>query len=279
MTDPEVETPKRRFRRRRREGRGSRRGLYLLPHLIPTAGIFFGFYAIVQAFTGNPDYSAIGIILAIVCDTLDGRVARLAKSTSRFGLEYDSIADTVSFGVAPAMLAFSAGNLHVLGRTGWVMAFLYTVGAALRLARFNVSPGRYRGRFEGLPCPAAAGVVASTQLFVTFLREHGVLWNAPESAVAAGMAILGLLMVSPVPYRNFKEVDLRHSYRTLVFVVFAIALVIQEPSVSLFLLGLIYVASGPIESLWRLRAKRPLEEIAPPVSPDTQEGELDRMTS
>jgi CDP-diacylglycerol--serine O-phosphatidyltransferase len=97
--------------------------------------------------------------------------------------------------------------------------------------------------------------------------------------VAAGMAILGLLMVSPVPYRNFKEVDLRHSYRTLVFAVFAIALVIQEPSVSLFLLGLIYVASGPIESLWRLRAKRPLEEIAPPVPPEPQEGELDRMTS
>ena len=282
MTDPGAEVPKRGFGRRRRRPRDpgrSRRGLYLLPHLITTAGIFFGFYAIVQAFTGNPDYAAVGIILAIVCDTLDGRVARMAQSASRFGLEYDSIADTVSFGVAPAMLAFGAGNLHVLGRTGWVMAFLFTVCAALRLARFNVSPGRYRGRFEGLPSPAAAGVVASTQLFVSFLRDYGVGWTVPESLVASGMAILGLLMVSPIPYRNFKEVDLRHSYRTLVFVVIAITLIVLEPSVSLFFLGLVYVASGPVEWLWRLRAKRPLEEIANPASPEPGESELDRMTS
>lgn len=282
MTDPEVETPKRRFRGSRGptgEERAPRRGLYLLPHLITTAGIFFGFYAIVQAFTGNPDFAAVGIILAIVCDTLDGRVARMAGSASRFGLEYDSIADTVSFGVAPAMLAFGAGNLNVLGRPGWVMAFLFTVCAALRLARFNISPGRYRGRFEGLPSPAAAGVVATTQLFASFVREHGLAWNAPEFTVAAGMAILGLLMVSPVPYRNFKEIDLRHSYRTLVIVVVAIVLVIQEPSVSLFALSLLYAVSGPIEWLWRLYTKQPLEEIAEPVSPEPQEGELDRMTS
>jgi CDP-diacylglycerol--serine O-phosphatidyltransferase len=279
--DEAVEAPRSRFPRRRRrsgEPRRPRRGLYLIPHIITTAGIFFGFYAIVQSLTGNPDHAAVGILLAIVCDVLDGRMARLARSTSRFGMEYDSIADTISFGVAPAMLAFGAGNLHVLGRTGWGMPFLFTVCAALRLARFNVSPGRYRGRFEGLPSPAGAAVVATAQLFASFLREYGVTWSVPESLVASGMAVLGLLMVSPVPYRNFKEIDLRHSYRTLVVVVFAIALVVQEPSVSLFTLALIYVASGPIEWLWRLQTHRPLEEIPEPVAPETSEEELDRMT-
>jgi CDP-diacylglycerol--serine O-phosphatidyltransferase len=249
MTTPDLGAPKRRFRRRRRrsEAGGPPRGLYLLPHLITTAGLFFGFYAIVQAFAGKPDHAAVGIILAICFDAIDGRVARLARSTSRFGGEYDSIADTVSFGVAPAMLAFAAGNLHTLGRTGWVMSFLFTACAALRLARFNVAPSRYRGRFEGMPSPAAAGIVASTQLFVSFLRDHGVAVSVPESAIAGGMAILGLLMVSAIPYRSFKEVDLRHSYGTLVFVVFAIALVVQEPSVSLFIVGLLYAVSGPLE--------------------------------
>jgi CDP-diacylglycerol--serine O-phosphatidyltransferase len=173
----EVETPeegegKGRRRRRPRQKGEPLRGLFLLPHFVTTAGLFFGFYAIVQAFNDKPELSALGIVLAAICDTIDGRLARLTRSTSRFGMEFDSTADTVSFGVAPAMLAFSAGNLHTLGRTGWVMAFLFTACAALRLARFNVSPGRYRGRFEGLPSPAGACMVASTVWFVGFLRTE-----------------------------------------------------------------------------------------------------------
>jgi CDP-diacylglycerol--serine O-phosphatidyltransferase len=250
-----------RRRRRRRERRGRPRGFYLLPHLVTTAGLFFGFYAIVQAFTGNPDRAALGIVLAAVCDALDGRLARMARSASRFGLEYDSIADTVSFGVAPAVLAYSAGGLHELGRTGLVMAFLFVAGAALRLARFNVTPSRYRGRFEGLPSPAAAGMVASTQWFVSFVEEHGIELAVPESLVAIAAALLGLLMVSSIPYRSFKELDLRHSYGTLVIVVFAVALVIQEPSLTLFAIGLAYVFSGPVEWVWRRYTRRPLEEI------------------
>ena len=167
-------------RRRRPRGAGPRRGLYLLPSLFTTGNLFFGFFAIIQATTGNPDRAAMGIVLAGVCDALDGRLARLARTTSRFGFEYDTIADTVSFGVAPAMLAFSAGNLAVLGRVGWVMAFLYTACAALRLARFNVSQPRYAGRFEGLPSPAAAGMIAATQWFVSLIREGG----APSFSVA-----------------------------------------------------------------------------------------------
>lgn len=256
--------PKTRPQRRREAGQGLR-GLYLLPQLLTTGNLFFGFFAIVQAFSGKPDLAALGIVLAAVCDALDGRVARLAKATSRFGLEYDSIADTVSFGVAPAMLAFSAGNLEVLGRPGWVMTFLYTACAALRLARFNVSTGRYAGRFEGMPSPAAAGIVASTQWFSGFLHDHGAKFAVPEWLIAGGVALLGLLMVSAIPYRSFKGIDLRHSFGTLVFVVVALCLVAQEPSITLFAIGVAYALSGPIEWAWRRRTNRPLEELAAPV--------------
>jgi CDP-diacylglycerol--serine O-phosphatidyltransferase len=262
----ELLTRRERRRRRRRSPRGEpARGLYLLPHVITSANHFFGFYAIVQSFRveveGSADRAALGIVLAAVCDAIDGRVARLARSSSRFGVEFDSIADTVSFGVAPAMLAFSAGQLHALGRPGWVMAFLFTICAALRLARFNVSPGRFKGYFEGMPSPAAAGMVASTQWFVSFLRESGMQVAVPEFLVAGGVALLGLLMVSPIPYRSGKELDLRHSYGTLVLVVIALVLMVQELSVTLFTLGLAYCASGPVEWLWRRATGALLEEI------------------
>jgi CDP-diacylglycerol--serine O-phosphatidyltransferase len=263
--------PFRRRRRRRRDGE-PRRGLYLLPHLVTTAGLFFGFWAIVHSFSGKYDLAALGIVLAALCDAIDGRVARLARATSKFGMEYDSIADTVSFGVAPAILAYSAGQLHELGRTGFVMAFLFTACAALRLARFNVAPSRYKGRFEGMPSPAAAGIVATTQWFVSFLREHEVSVQVPESVIAGGVAVLGLLMVSAIPYRSFKELDLRHSYGTLVFVVFAIALVIQEPSITLFAIGILYAASGPAEWIYRRLAKRPLQQIVDPAENPTAQG-------
>jgi len=271
LSDVRTQSPRRR-RRGRRERSGPPRGLLLLPHLLTTAGLGFGFFAIVMAFAGRHDLAAGTIVFAILCDVFDGRVARLAKSTSRFGGEYDSIADTVSFAVAPAMLAVSAGNLQALGRAGWVMAFLYTACAALRLARFNVSPSRYRGRFEGLPSPAAAGVIASTQLFVSFLRERGVAIDIPEFLVAGATAVLGLLMVSSIPYRSFKELDLRHSFLTLVFMVFAVALVVLEPSVSLFSIGILYLVHGPVEWLWRRRSGRSLEEAAPAVPSETLQG-------
>jgi CDP-diacylglycerol---serine O-phosphatidyltransferase len=260
----ELERRKSGRRRRRRRARGQpSRGLYLLPHVITTANLFFGFYAIVHAFQGSADRAALGIVLAAVCDAIDGRVARLARSTSRFGGEFDSIADTVSFGVAPAMLAFSGGHLAGLGRAGWVMAFLFTACAALRLARFNVSPGRYKGFFEGMPSPAAAGMVATTQWFVSFLRESGLEVEVPEVFVASGLVVLGLLMVSPIPYRSGKELDLRHSYGTLVLVVIALALIAWEPSVTLFAMTFAYCLWGPIEWLWRRATSTPLPEIAP----------------
>jgi len=174
--------------------------VYLLPQLFTTANLFFGFFTIVEAQAGHFDRAALGIVLAGLCDALDGRVARLAKATSRFGVEYDSLADAVSFGLAPALLAFHAGHLEGFRRTGFAVAFLYVACAALRLARFNVQPSRYAGRFEGLPSPAAAGMIASTQWFVSFLREQEIVVRVPDALVSAGVAVLGLLnaVVRPI---------------------------------------------------------------------------------
>ena len=148
----------------------------------------------------------MGIVLAMLFDIFDGRVARLTNATSKFGGEYDSLADVVSFGVAPAMLAFSAGDLRELGRAGWVLAFLYIACAALRLARFNVSPSRYKGRFEGLPSPAAAGMVASHALVRGFRAAVGSpIIRVPALARSpSASARSALLMVSPIPYRELQ---------------------------------------------------------------------------
>ena len=263
---------RRKRRRGRRGGRGDSAASFgaMLPHLLTTGNLAAGFYAIIKASTGDPIFASYLIFVAGIFDTLDGRVARMSNSTSRFGAEYDSISDTVSFGVAPAMLAFSAGNLAELGRPGWVMTFLFTACAALRLARFNVTKGRYKGRFEGLASPAAAGIVASTQWFVSFLRESGSAFSVSEVAVAGGVSLLGLLMVSAIPYRSFKEVDVRHPFGTLVLAVLAITLVVIEPSVTLFALGIVYAFSGPVEWVWRRATHNPLEQLAEPAAPEPE---------
>ena len=257
-----------RRRRRRRARSGRRRGMYLLPGLFTTGNLFFGFYAIIHALLGEPNSAAWGVVLAAIFDTLDGRVARLAHATSKFGAEYDSLADVVAFGVAPAVLAFAAGDLRLLGRPGWMMMFVYTVCAALRLARFNVHPSRYKGRFEGLPSPAAALMVAATVWFTDFVHQHFVRFRFPEVVVAIGVVGVGLLMVSTFPYRSFKELDLRHSYGTLVFVVIALVLVALEPKVTLFGIIAAYVVSGPSEWIWRRKYGRPLEELPQPSAKD-----------
>jgi CDP-diacylglycerol--serine O-phosphatidyltransferase len=253
-----------RRRRRRRRERQNRRGIAaLLPHLLTTGNLAAGFYAIVEASTGDPVRASWAILLAGIFDTLDGRAARLTHSESRFGVEYDSIADTVSFGVAPAVIAFHAGKFLELGWTGWVMAFVFTACAALRLARFNVTSGRYLGRFDGLPTPAAAGMVVSTVWFVGFLREVGYGPHVPAMLPALGVAAIGLLMVSPIPYRNGKEVRVHRSNASIVAVVLVFTLLVAKPEVTFFVVGLIYVASGPFDWYWRHRTGSSLEELAP----------------
>jgi CDP-diacylglycerol--serine O-phosphatidyltransferase len=259
--DPGTVPPPKSRRRRRRPRRERQRDLSaLLPHVVTTGNLAAGFYSITLSASGNLDRAALAIIFAGVCDLLDGRVARMAGSTSRFGAEYDSIADTVSFGVAPAMLAFSAGALQELGWTGWVLAFIYTACAALRLARFNVQPERYTGRFEGLPSPAAAGMVLSSVWFGGFLRDSGLPLDVPATLSGLGVALVGLLMVSPIPYRNFKGVRLGGSYPSVVVTVIAFAVILSKPAVTLFVLGILYVGSGPAEWIWRRRTGRTLQE-------------------
>ena len=249
---------------RRRGGPRSPGGFAAIaPQLLTTGNLAAGFYAIVTASAGDLDRAGLAVFVAMVFDMLDGRVARYAGSTSRFGVEYDSIADTVSFGVAPAVMAFNAGSLQELGWTGAVLAFIYTACAALRLARFNVRPARHPGRFEGLPSPAAAGMVASFTWLTTFLRGHGLDPNLPALLPGLAVAGLGLLMVSSIPYRSFKDASqgapARGSDRSVIWIVLFFAVLLSKPSLTFPIFGTLYVASGPLEAWWRHRTGTPLE--------------------
>ena len=278
MTEPPHTNPpeKKDTRRRRGSRREGRAFAALLPHLLTTANLAAGFYAIVKAGEGDFERAAVALIVAAVFDVLDGRAARYGQTTSRFGLEYDSIADTVSFGVAPAVLAFNAGAFYELGWTGWVMAFIYMACAALRLARFNVSPGRYPGRFEGLPSPAAAGIILTTVLFSGWLRESGLPFGVPATLVALGVALVGILMVTPIPYRSFKEGRLRGSYWNVVLMVMVSTVILMRPELTLFVIAYAYAFSGPVEVIWRRRAGRPLVPIpAPGREPDQHAEAMD----
>jgi CDP-diacylglycerol--serine O-phosphatidyltransferase len=257
--DPPARFGFRRRRRRRRTRAEQRRGFVtILPSLLTTGNLAAGFWSITLSMHGELERAALAIVIGGGFDLLDGRVARMANATSRFGAQYDSIADTVAFGVAPAMLAYSAASLPQLGWTGWVIACLYTICAGLRLARFNVSPGRFPGRFDGLSSPAAAGMMLSSVWFGSWLREQGLPANLPPQLAGLGVVAVALLMVSPVPYHSFKNVKFTRPYRALVLAVIAAWIIMLEYRVTLFCVGLVYVASGPIEWLWRRRTGREL---------------------
>jgi CDP-diacylglycerol--serine O-phosphatidyltransferase len=277
MDDGQVESSRRARRRRRRERKGEPGEFFgrgfgpLLPHLLTTGNLAAGFYAIVTAPT-DVWRASWAILIAAIFDTLDGRAARLTHSESRFGVEYDSIADTVSFCVAPAVIAFHAGHFRELGFwPGPVMAFLFTACGALRLARFNVKSGRYVGRFDGLPTPAGAGMVVSTVWFTEgFIKQDlGMPLGVPPMVPALGLVVLGLLMVSPIPYHSFKDIRIRRSDGSIVVAVLVAILLIAKPTVTFFLVGIVYVAHGPIAWYWRRRTGRSLESVNPDPSPET----------
>ena len=192
-----------------------KKAIHILPSLFTTGNVFCGFYAFVAVLNEDFYYAAWAIVIGMIFDGLDGRIARMTKTTSAFGMQYDSLADIITFGMAPAFLAYS-WVLKPFGRLGWMAAFLFLLCTALRLARFNVSPGHYEGRFEGLPSPAAAGVVLSWVLFAGWLGENGRSLGAPATLSALGLAALGALMGSPIPYRNFTRLRLRGSYWNVV---------------------------------------------------------------
>src|ERR1700704_1928824 len=223
-----------------------RRGIYLLPNLFTTAALFAGFYAIVQAMNGRFDHSAIAIFVAMV---LDGLVARLTKTQSAFGAEYDSLSDMVSFGAAPALVVYEWALLS-MGKLGWIAAFIYVAGAALRLARFNtmleVADKRY---FQGLPSPSAAALVAG---FVWIADDNAIDPETVRWAAWAVTLFAGLTMVSNLKYYSFKTINLRRSvpFAVVILIVLFIVLISYQPSVVPFAGFVVYAISGFIWSGW-----------------------------
>ncbi len=232
-----------------REQRG--RGIFLLPSLLTTGNLFCGFLALILSVHGRFTEAAVAVFGAMVLDALDGKVARLTRTTTQFGVEFDSLADVVSFGVAPAFMLYSL-VLARLGRAAWLGAFLFVICGALRLARFNVYTAvTDRRYFVGLPIPGAAGIVAATVLLLG--REELARWH--EVAIAVGVYVVALLMVSTFRYYSFKDLDFakRHRVSVLLSMVLGVIIVATHPQWFLFLLFATYLLSGPTRPVWARR--------------------------
>ena len=235
-----------------------RRGIYLLPNLFTTLALFFGFYAIVAAIDGRFNQACLTIFIAMICDSLDGRIARMTNTTSPFGAEYDSLSDLVTFGLAPALLTYK-WSLHSLGKVGWLIAFVYVAATALRLARFNtligVSSKKY---FKGMPCPAAAAVLAS------FIWAIDDTWNIDGTHLTYLLAVITVsaaaVMVSNVNFYSFKDIDWRGRVpfvMILIFILICVAIALDPPPV-LFGAFMLYMLSGPVMALWNITHKKKL---------------------
>lgn len=236
-----------------------RRGIYLLPNALTTASLFSGFYAIVSAANGMFANAAIAIFVSMVLDGLDGRVARMTNTQSKFGEEYDSLADMVAFGVAPGLVAFF-WSLNNLGQVGWAITFIYVAGAALRLARFNTQIGSVDKKFfVGLPSPAAAAVVAG--LVWCFHEYDPATWLTLMTIIVVGGS--GMLMVSNILYNSFKDLDMRGRvpFAAILLVVLIFVVIALDPGTVLFTAFLIYALSGPVRSLFRRSRKITPEDV------------------
>lgn len=234
-----------------------RRGIYLLPNLFTTAALFAGFYAIVQAMNQRFEQAAVAIFVAMVLDGLDGRVARLTHTQSAFGAEYDSLSDMVCFGAAPALIMYE-WTLKDLGRLGWISAFVFCLGAALRLARFNTNIDVVDKRFfQGLPSPAAAALCAG---LVWVIDDFGIQRAEVIRGIAAALTLFaGITMVSNVPFYAFKDINLRRSvpFWAVLVVAFAMILISSNPPMILFLLFVAYSFSGYV--VWLVKWRRSLK--------------------
>jgi CDP-diacylglycerol--serine O-phosphatidyltransferase len=235
------------------------RGIYLLPSILTTFGMFAGFYSIIASINGDFTLAAISIMVAMLWDALDGRVARLTNTQSDFGAQYDSLADLVSFGVAPALLVYE-WSLSDLGRIGWLAAFIFLACAALRLARFNTQVGISDKRyFQGLPSPAAAGVIAS-MIWLKFWKfeyfDFGIV--SLSYYIGIGITIVcALLMVSNVRYYSFKELDSKKaSFRFLLAIVLSLIVLLSKPNIFLFTGFFVYMLSGPFITIVGINKKR-----------------------
>ncbi len=247
-----------------------RRGVYLLPSAFTMANMFCGYACIVYAMRGEFATAAPFIGIAIVLDMLDGRVARMTGSTSAFGIEFDSLADVISFGVAPAILSFAWG-LQPLGRLGWAAGFMFVAAAAVRLARFNIQSGSVDKRyFVGMPSPAAAGVPAAT----VFAYPYAFQTYTEALPVLAMVIVPALLMVSTIRFRSFKTFDLqsRRSYTVLLVLAGGMALLVSHPELVLVVMAYTYLASGFIGLAWTKLHKKEVGSGQPAVG--SEDGEL-----
>ncbi len=244
------------------------RGVYLLPNLMTTAALFAGFYSIIAGINGHFEHAAIAILLAGIFDGLDGRIARLTNTQSDFGVQYDSLSDLISFGLAPALLAFnwSLAGLHdispVMGKLGWLAAFIYTACAALRLARFNSQVGvAEKAYFQGLASPAAAGMLAS---LVWFGVDQGIAGSDLIWVVLVVTPALGLLMFSRVRYFSFKSGPAGDQVPILWIFVLMLLLVLLaiDPPTVLLLVGIIYIGSGLVVTLLGMQRHRLRKSIS-----------------
>ncbi|KKW68208.1 CDP-diacylglycerol--serine O-phosphatidyltransferase [Lampropedia cohaerens] len=226
-----------------------RKGIYMLPNLVTLAALFCGFYAIVMAMEGRFSVATLAIFAAMVLDGLDGRVARMTKTQSAFGEQMDSLCDMVSFGAAPALVAY-VWALHELGRWGWTAAFIYCACAALRLARFNVNTSVVDKRwFQGLPSPSAAALVAG---FIWLMTDEGRGYETylSETTMAALMFVItlytGIAMVTNLPFYSFKDLQVRRSvpFVSVVLIVLIIAIINIDPPLVLFGMFVVYAFSG-----------------------------------
>ena len=221
------------------------RGIYLLPNLFTSASLFCGFYSAIASFKEHFVTAAIAILVSVIFDGLDGRVARLTNTTSKFGAEYDSLADVISFGIAPALLAYS-WSLSVYGKWGWVVAFLFVLCGALRLARYNIQIGIIESKvFNGLPIPAAASVIATTVIFFDYVGAEGKFHNI---FIMVFVIMISLLMVSSVKYYSFKDMSLlvRKPFTIFFWSTVLLIIIVAEPEIMFFVIILGYALSGPV---------------------------------
>jgi CDP-diacylglycerol---serine O-phosphatidyltransferase len=232
----------------------SRKGIYILPNIFTSLNLFFGFYAVIASINGRFATAAAAIIIGVLFDIMDGKIARATNTVSKFGIEYDSLADLISFGLAPGIMIY-LWSLKPMGRTGWLAAFLFMACGALRLARFNSQVGRTSGDyFIGLPIPAGAGMTATT---VLFFHKLGIEAKINPIFILMMLYLLSFLMVSTIKYNSFKRAELfkKMNFNVLVTVILVLIFIAAQPSVSLFILALIYIASGPLMRLKHQKKK------------------------
>jgi CDP-diacylglycerol---serine O-phosphatidyltransferase len=231
-----------------------KKGIYVLPNLFTTASLFMGFYSIIASIQEKFFLAAIAILVSLVFDGLDGRIARITNTTSKFGAEYDSLADLVAFGLAPSLLAY-IWSMSYYGKLGWMAGFLFVVGGALRLARYNVQIGLIDSKvFNGLPIPAAAAVVSTTVIFFDDLGIDGAFHN-PFMIVV--VIVLALLMVSNIKYYSGKDMKLfaRMPFMTFLVILGVLLVIIYKPEVMIFVIMAGYTISGPLWWLFKFARK------------------------